>query len=401
MRAPASWRRARARRGSPEAMARPDGRAPDQLRPIVVTRDYLLHPEGSVLVEFGATKVICTASVEDKVPPFLKGQGLGWVTAEYAMLPRSTNTRTPRENRGPSGRSQEVQRLVGRALRAVIDRGKMGERTVWVDCDVIQADGGTRTAAITGGFVAVADALAKANAVAAVRDCVAAVSVGIVGGVPVLDLNYLEDSGAAVDMNVVMTGAGEFVEVQGTAEQTPFGRAGRGDLPIELLSLADIPGATLPEETARTYADNALLKARAAQRLTGCAALGDDSGLEVDALGGAPGVHSARFGGAGLDDAGRVALLLERLRAVPAAKRTARFRCVIALVDEGGGEHTVEGVAEGEIAAAPRGAAGFGYDPVFYYPPRGRTFGELTEREKEGVSHRALAARAARALLSG
>ena len=206
-------------------MARPDGRAPDQLRPITLTRDYLLHPEGSVLVEFGATKVICTASVEEKVPPFLKGQGLGWVTAEYAMLPRSTNTRTPRENRGPSGRSQEIQRLVGRALRAVIDRGKMGERTVWVDCDVIQADGGTRTAAITGGFVAVADALAKANAVAAVRDCVAAVSVGIVGGVAVLDLNYIEDSGAAVDMNVVMTGAGEFVEVQGTAEQAPFGRA--------------------------------------------------------------------------------------------------------------------------------------------------------------------------------
>ena len=174
-----------------------------------------------------------------------------------------------------------------------------------------------------------------------------------------------------------------------------------GDLPIELLSLADVPGATLPEETGRTYADNALLKARAARRLTGCAALGDDSGLEVDALGGAPGLHSARFGGAGLDDAGRVALLLERLRAVPAGKRTARFRCVIALVDERGREHTVEGVAEGEIAPAPRGTSGFGYDPIFYYPPRGRTFGELTDREKEGVSHRALAARAARALLSG
>ena len=206
-------------------MARPDGRAADQLRPITLTRDYLLHPEGSVLVEFGATKVICTASVEDKVPPFLKGQALGWVTAEYAMLPRSTNTRTPRENRGPSGRSQEIQRLVGRALRAVIDRAKMGERTVWVDCDVIQADGGTRTAAITGGFVAVADALAKAGASAAVRDCVAAVSVGIVGGVAVLDLNYVEDSGAAVDMNVVMTGEGGFVEVQGTAEGVPFSRA--------------------------------------------------------------------------------------------------------------------------------------------------------------------------------
>ena len=209
-------------------MPRPDGRAPDQLRPITVTRDFLLHPEGSVLVEFGATKVICTASVEEKVPPFLKGQGLGWVTAEYAMLPRSTNTRTPRENRGPSGRSQEIQRLVGRALRAVIDRGKLGERTVWVDCDVIQADGGTRTAAITGGFIAVADAITRIpglQATAAIRDCVAAISVGIVQRQAVLDLNYIEDSSAEVDMNIVMTGAGEFVEVQGTAEQVPFGRA--------------------------------------------------------------------------------------------------------------------------------------------------------------------------------
>src|SRR5437762_8395472 len=227
MRAPASWRRARARRGSPEAVARPDGRAPDQLRPIVVTRDYLLHPEGSVLVEVGATKVICTASVEDRVPPFLKGQGLGWVTAEYAMLPRATNTRTPRENRGPSGRSQEIQRLVGRALRAVVDRSKMSERTIWVDCDVIQADVGTRTAAISGSFVAVADALAKLPNVdvsAAIRDCVAAISVGIVDGQAVLDLNYAEDSAAEVDMNVVMTGAGSFVEVQGTAARAAFPR---------------------------------------------------------------------------------------------------------------------------------------------------------------------------------
>jgi ribonuclease PH len=209
-------------------MPRPDGRAPDQLRPIVVTRDYLLHPEGSVLVEFGATKVICTASVEDKVPSFLKGQGQGWVTAEYAMLPRSTNTRTQRENRGPSGRSQEIQRLVGRALRAVIDRSKLGERTVWVDCDVIQADGGTRTAAITGGFIAVADAITRIpglQAAAAIRDCVAAISVGVVQGQALLDLNYAEDSTAEVDMNIVMTGSGDFVEVQGTAEQVPFSRA--------------------------------------------------------------------------------------------------------------------------------------------------------------------------------
>jgi ribonuclease PH len=209
-------------------LPRPDGRAPDQLRPVTLTRDFLLHPEGSVLVEFGATKVICTASIEDKVPSFLKGQGQGWVTAEYAMLPRSTNTRTSREIRGPSGRSQEIQRLVGRALRAVIDRSKLGERTIWVDCDVIQADGGTRTAAITGAFVAVADAIARVPGVqppAAIRDCVAAVSVGVVRGQPVLDLCYAEDSAAEVDMNIVMTGAGEFVEVQGTAEQVPFGRA--------------------------------------------------------------------------------------------------------------------------------------------------------------------------------
>jgi ribonuclease PH len=219
-------------------MARADGRAPDQLRPITVTRDYLLHPEGSVLVEFGATKVLCTATVEDKVPQFLKGQGLGWVTAEYGMLPRSTNTRMSRENRGPSGRSQEIQRLVGRALRAVTARSKMGERTVWIDCDVIQADGGTRTAAITGGWIALADAVGRIPALkpaAVLRDCVAAISVGIVGGQPLLDLNYPEDSTAEVDMNVVMTGGGEFVEVQGTAEQIPFGRS-RLD---ELLALAE------------------------------------------------------------------------------------------------------------------------------------------------------------------
>ena len=217
-------------------MPRPDGRAPDQLRPTTITREFLLHPEGSVLVEFGATKVICTASVEDKVPPFLKGQGLGWITAEYGMLPRSTNTRMTRENRGPSGRSQEIQRLVGRALRAVADRAKLGERTVWMDCDVIQADGGTRTAAITGGFVALADALARIpgiNPTAVLRDCVAAISVGIVSGVALLDLNYAEDSTAEVDMNVVMTGRGEFVEVQGTAEQVPFDR-GRLDALLTL-----------------------------------------------------------------------------------------------------------------------------------------------------------------------
>jgi ribonuclease PH len=219
---------------------RHDGRRPDQLRPVRITRDFLRHPEGSVLIEFGETKVICAASLEEKVPPFLKGQGQGWVTAEYAMLPRSTTTRTPRESRGPSGRSQEIQRLVGRALRAVVERAKLGERTFWVDCDVIQADGGTRTAAITGAYVALADAFAKlvaAGSVPAVplRDFVAAVSVGVVQGAPVLDLDYAEDSAAEVDMNIVMTGGGAFVEVQGTAEQVPFHRE-RLD---ELLTLAE------------------------------------------------------------------------------------------------------------------------------------------------------------------
>jgi len=208
---------------------RADGRTADQLRPVVLTRDYLLHPEGSVLVEFGNTKVICTATLEEKVAPWLKGQGRGWVTAEYGMLPRSTNTRMNRENRGPGGRSQEIQRLVGRALRAVVNLPKMGERTVWMDCDVIQADGGTRTAAITGSYVALADAIAKISSVppaVVLPDCVAAISVGIVAGTPMLDLNYGEDSAADVDMNVVMTGAGAFVEVQGTAEHTPFDRRG-------------------------------------------------------------------------------------------------------------------------------------------------------------------------------
>ncbi|MFQ5897123.1 MAG: ribonuclease PH [Candidatus Methylomirabilia bacterium] len=208
---------------------RHDGRRPDQLRPVRLTRNFIRHAEGSVLVEFGETKVICVASVDEKVPPFLKGQGQGWVTAEYGMLPRSTLTRTPRETSRVGGRSQEIQRLVGRSLRAVGEMAKLGERTFWVDCDVIQADGGTRTASITGGFVALADAFAKLAQAGMlpglpIRDCVAAVSVGVVGGVAMVDLDYVEDSAAEVDMNVVMTGTGQFVEIQGTAEQVPFGR---------------------------------------------------------------------------------------------------------------------------------------------------------------------------------
>jgi ribonuclease PH len=213
-------------------MKRPGGRRPEELRPVRLQRAWTRHAEGSVLVEFGDTRVLCTASVEERVPPFLRDKGRGWLTAEYGMLPRSTNTRSEREAaRGKQGgRTLEIQRLIGRALRAVVDLQALGERTIQVDCDVLQADGGTRTAAITGAFVAVYDALGwmKSRGMLKelpVRDFVAAVSVGIYQGAPVLDLDYAEDSACDTDMNVVMTGAGGFVEVQGTAEGAPYSRS--------------------------------------------------------------------------------------------------------------------------------------------------------------------------------
>ena len=216
----------------PAGVARPSGRRADELRPVRIQRGYTRHAEGSVLVEFGDTRVLCTASVLEGVPSFLKDRGQGWLTAEYGMLPRSTHTRTDREAaRGrQSGRTQEIQRLIGRSLRAVMDLAKLGARTIQIDCDVIQADGGTRTASITGGFVALHDAvsgLLRTGAIAdsPIRDHVAAVSVGVYAGVPVLDLDYAEDAACETDMNVVMTGGGGFVEVQGTAEGQPFSRA--------------------------------------------------------------------------------------------------------------------------------------------------------------------------------
>jgi ribonuclease PH len=222
---------------------RPSGRAPDQLREVCFTRGFTRHAEGSVLVEFGDTRVLCTASIENGVPHFLRNSGQGWITAEYGMLPRATHTRSPREAaRGrQSGRTQEIQRLIGRSLRAIVDMKALGERTVTIDCDVLQADGGTRTAAITGGYVALADAVA---ALLRRRDLtqnplhgqVAAVSVGIVGGAAVLDLDYLEDSEAETDMNVVMNGGGGFIEVQGTAEGHAFRRN-------ELEALLDLAAA--------------------------------------------------------------------------------------------------------------------------------------------------------------
>jgi ribonuclease PH len=215
-----------------DSTSRENGRALDALRPVRLQRRYTRHAEGSVLVAFGDTQVLCTASVDERVPPHKRGSGEGWVTAEYGMLPRSTHTRSDREAaRGKqSGRTQEIQRLIGRSMRSVFDLSLLGERTIQLDCDVLQADGGTRTAAITGAFVAAADAVSWLMAQgriqqSPIRDHVAAISVGIVAGQPMLDLDYREDSGCDTDMNVVMTGAGGFVELQGTAEGEPFSRA--------------------------------------------------------------------------------------------------------------------------------------------------------------------------------
>ena len=223
-------------------MARPDGRVPTQLRPVTITRNWLRHAEGSVLIEFGDTRVLCAATVEDGVPRWRRGTGEGWVTAEYAMLPRATNERSPRESvKGKiGGRTHEISRLIGRSLRAVVDMSALGENSIVLDCDVLQADGGTRTAAITGAYVALVDAIAWGRRHGHVKggkqvlaDSVSAVSVGIIDGTPMLDLPYVEDVRADTDMNVVVTGAGKFIEVQGTAEHAPFDRA-------ELDSLLDL-----------------------------------------------------------------------------------------------------------------------------------------------------------------
>src|SRR5437016_5237384 len=291
----------------------------------------------------GATRVVCTATVQESVPPFLRGQGRGWVTAEYAMLPRSAGERIERERRGPGGRTHEIQRLVGRSLRAVMDLTALGERSILIDCDVIEADGGTRTASITGGYVALVLALERLRAAGELRrlpltGSVAAVSAGIVDGRVLLDLAYAEDSRAEVDLNVVMTGAGRYVEVQGTAEGKPF-----------------------------TESQLARL------------------------LGGARGVGSARWAPT---DAARVARLLSALDSVPRAARRACFRCVLALAWPGGDAVTAEGTCRGWIATAPSGGGGFGYDPVFVADELGCSFAAASHADKQRVSHRARAARA-------
>src|SRR4026209_2688718 len=371
---------------------RSDGRLDEQLRPTRITPNYLVHAEGSVLVESGKTKLICTASVEDRVPPFRRNSGKGWVTAEYGMLPRATSTRTQRESSAGrvGGRTQEIQRLIGRSLRAVTKMEELGERTITLDCDVIQADGGTRTASITGAFVALALAIKKMREQDLIRtmpivDYVAATSVGIVEGMPMLDLAYVEDSKADVDMNIIKTGAGLYIEVQGTAEAMPFGREalnrlldladtgirplialprglggnilgeeGRAPLvatadpgklrevqrlmsgvAIRLASLADLPPIEEPEETGTTFEENARLKARYYAARSGLWTVAEDSGLVIDALGGEPGVRSARYLRVNATYPERFVDIYRRLDAQPNAPRSARFVAALASVEDG------------------------------------------------------------------
>ena len=433
-------------------MARIDNRKNDQTRDVKITRNYTRYAEGSVLRDMGATMVICTASIEDKVPPFLRHTGTGWINAEYSMLPRSTHQRKIRESsRGKvDGRTQEIQRLIGRAIRSVIDLKKIGERTIWVDCDVIQADGGTRTASITGAFVAVVDALNKLHKSKGikempVRNFVSAISVGIVNKEHVLDLCYEEDSNAQVDMNIIMTDKGEFVEVQGTGEERPFSRddlnallelgekgnkelikaqrAALGEIADEILGMeygdevviatnnahkleeigailedfdytiyslkdVDLGGVEIVED-GKTFEHNALIKARTIAKMTKMISISDDSGLEVDSIGKKPGVYSARYAGENATDEENRQKLIKSLSNIPASQRTARFVSAIAVVFPDGKEFVVRGTCEGTIGFEEKGKNGFGYDSLFIVNGYNKTFAEMPATIKNSISHRA------------
>ncbi len=421
-----------------------------QLRPVRILPDFTQMAAGSVLIECGRTQVLCTASVEDGAPPFLRGSGRGWLTAEYAMLPGSTPKRKPRDGVKKDGRGTEIQRLIGRSLRACMDFSRLGERTITVDCDVLQADGGTRTASITGGFVAVCLAVNRLIQQGALFDSpivrqIAAVSVGIVEDELTLDLDYARDSRAQVDMNVIMArdarGEMQFVEVQGTGEGRPFAkeeldgllalaqggietlmgeqRAALGEranvlfrkpkrvlasqnagklrelralfgAEYDVSSMGELGVDMEIEETGTTFEENARIKAETLCARTGCAALADDSGLEVDCLGGAPGVYSARYAGKHGDDAANNALLVANVRDFP-APRTARFVSAVALARPGRETLIARGDCEGEVLLEERGEGGFGYDPLFYSHDLHKTFAEASADEKNAVSHRARA----------
>ena len=432
-----------------------DGRNADALREVRITPGFVRKAAGSCLVECGGTRVICTASVQEGVPPFLKGKGQGWLTAEYAMLPASTGQRKARDGIKKDGRSVEIQRLIGRSLRPAVDLYRLGERTITLDCDVLEADGGTRTASITGSFVALVlavDGLVRAGRLlrSPVTHQVSAVSCGVVGGEPLLDLCYAEDSRAQVDMNVVMDDAGRLIEVQGTGEGRSFSReeldallalAEQGNRALmraqrealgeaacrigerealvvatgnanKLREFREILGGRYDvvsmreagvedeiEETGETFEENAAIKAEHVMRRTGCAAIADDSGLEVDALGGAPGVYSARYCGRHGDDEANNRLLLENLQGVP-APRTARYVAAIALARPGRETLVRRGTCEGEVLQAPRGTGGFGYDPLFLCET-GETFAQISAEDKNRISHRRRGIEAVLAALEG
>lgn len=435
-------------------MIRIDGRKFDQIRDVKITRNFTKYAEGSVLIEMGETKVLCTASIEEKVPPFLRNTGTGWINAEYSMLPRSTQQRKVRDSsKGKiDGRSQEIQRLIGRTIRSVVDLNKLGERTIWVDCDVIQADGGTRTASITGAFVAVAEAIYKLYKDGLIKkmpieNFVSAISVGIVDDQCLLDICYEEDSHAQVDMNIIMTDKCEFVEVQGTGEERPFSRKdlnkllelgekgnkelikiqrkALGEIADEILgmeygddivistgnahkleeigailkdldynihSLKDVNLDNLEiEENGKTFEHNALIKARTVAKLTNMITIADDSGLEVDALGKKPGIYSSRYAGENATDAENREKLLKAMKNTPASNRTGRFVCCIAVVFPDGKEFVVRGTCEGTIAFEEKGKNGFGYDSLFIVNDYNKTFAELPATIKNSISHRAKA----------
>ena len=434
-------------------------RASGELRELNIYPGFTEMAAGSALVCAGKTRVLCTASVQEGVPPFLRDTGRGWLTAEYAMLPGSTPQRKARDGVKKDGRGVEIGRLIGRSLRAACDLTRLGERTIYIDCDVLQADGGTRTAAVTGGFVALCLAVQKLLDEGRIVDSpvvrqVAAVSVGIVKGAPTLDLDYALDSRAEADVNVVMTrqdGEMAYAEVQGTGEGRPYRReeldalldlaqagverlmgkqlealgeaAGViGRKPVLVLATGNFGkvkelramlgdrfdvrsmremGAEMDvEETGETFEENALLKAEALMRATGCAALADDSGLIVDALGGRPGVHSARYCGVHGDDEANNQLLLKELENVP-EPRTARYAAAVALCRPGLEPLVTYGTCEGEILREYRGEGGFGYDPLFFSDDLQMTLAEAAPEAKNAISHRARAVEKLLKLLEG
>ena len=422
-----------------------DGRAANEKRPVSIQTDFVRTAAGSCLIATGNTRVICTASVEEGVPPFLRGKGQGWVTAEYAMLPASTTQRKKRDGVKKDGRSVEIQRLIGRSIRQAVDMTKLGERTITLDCDVLEADGGTRTASITGAMVALTcaiDKLVKEGKllVSPIVHQIAAVSCGVVEDTPCLDLCYHEDSQAQVDMNFVMNEKGEFIELQGTGEGRAFtpdelaqlmahGKKGIEELmqaqrealgerarriapkpPLVVASgnehkireLQEIFGDYYTvvsmnaagfhggiDENADTFAGNAIIKAEAVCEATGLPTLADDSGLTVDILDGEPGVLSARYCGHHGDDAANNALLLRRMNGKTV--RSAAFVCAIALKLPGREALVAEGSCPGVILEKERGNGGFGYDPLFLYEPLDQTFAEISQEDKNRVSHRARA----------